>query len=398
MQLKDVKKETARLLVPTYARAEVVFTRGEGVYLFDGEGKRYLDFAAGIAVTTLGHSHPDVVEAVAQQAGELMHVSNLYHTLPQLELAKRLVNHSFADKVFFSNSGSEANETALKFARKWGRNVGGAEKVEIVAFEGAFHGRTCGALSITHKTKYREPFQPLLPCVSFAPFNDLSAAKALITPNTCAVFVEPIQGEGGIQVATAEFLSGLRELCDEHNALLVFDEVQCGLGRTGMLWAHEHYGVVPDVMTLAKPLAGGLPIGVTLVKEKVSAVIEHGDHGSTFGGGPMVCRSGVVTFDHVCKDELLKQVIVHGDLLRRALSELTSSSILNVRGLGLLVGVEFDRPVAPLVSEALARGLVVITAGERVLRLCPPLIVSAHEIESAVGILEECLLQIVDER
>ncbi len=265
MKIAGTPGSADRLLVPTYSRPPVVFERGEGAYLYDTAGKRYLDLAAGIAVAALGHSPPDWSSAVAQEAGRLTHVSNFFHTPAHIELAGRLVANSFADRVFFSNSGTEANEAALKFARRWAGTRHGEGKTQLVAFEGGFHGRTVGALSLTAHRAYREPFAPLMPGVTFAGFNDLQSAAGAISDQTCAVFVEPVQGEGGVRSADPEFLRGLRELCDRHGALLVFDEVQCGLGRTGRLWAHESYGVTPDVMTLAKPLAGGLPIGVTLV-------------------------------------------------------------------------------------------------------------------------------------
>jgi predicted acetylornithine/succinylornithine family transaminase len=391
MKLEELKSEEARVLVPTYARAEVGFARGEGVYLYDYAGERYLDFAGGIAVTALGHAHPAVVRAVTEQISQLTHVSNLYYTLPQVELARSLVDSSFADQVFYTNSGSEANETALKFARKWGRRVGGERKTQVVAFHGAFHGRTYGALSLTHKQKYRDPFRPLLPGITFVPFNDLRAAARAINERTCAVFVEPVQGEGGVHPASPAFMQALRAGCDEHQALLVCDEVQCGMGRTGHLWAHQHYGIVPDLMTLAKPLAGGLPIGVTLVREQVSEVVEIGDHGSTFGGGPVVCRAGMATLREIQKPGFLDRVTANGAALQSALRSLKSPGIREIRGAGLLVGVEFEEPVKPLMQAALERGMIVINAGERVLRLCPPLIIEKAEIQEGVAILGECL-------
>jgi len=391
MDRQTIIADEARYVMQTYRRAEMVLERGEGDYLYDTDGRRYLDFMAGIAVVALGHSDPEVAAAVAEQAATLTHVSNLFHTIPQVGLAQRLVEHSFADRVFFTNSGSEANEGALKFVRKWARARGGEGKHEIVAFGGSFHGRTMGALSTTYKAIYREPFAPLVPGVCFAPFNDLDAARALISDATCAVIVEPVQGEGGIHAATPEFLRGLRALCDEHGALLIFDEVQCGLGRTGRLWAHEAYGVAPDVMTLAKPLANGLPIGAILVTEDVAAAIGPGEHGSTFAGGPVVCRAAQVVFDRVSPPAFLAAVAANGEYLRRRLRELGSSHIVEVRGAGLLVGVELDVPVAPILAAARARGLLVINAGEQVLRIAPPLVVTAEHIDAAVDILSACL-------
>ena len=391
MDKNDIIADEARYVMQTYRRADVVLERGEGVYLFDTDGKRYLDFMSGIAVAALGHADPAVTAAVAEQAATLTHVSNLYHTIPGVGLARRLVTHSFADRVFFTNSGAEANEGALKFARKWARAYGGEGKHEIVAFSGSFHGRTMGALSVTYKAVYREPFAPLVPGVCFAPFNDLDAARALISDATCAVMVEPVQGEGGIHAATPEFLRGLRALCDRHGALLIFDEIQCGLGRTGHLWAHEVYQVTPDIMTLAKPLANGLPIGAILLTEDVAAAIGPGEHGSTFAGGPLVTRAAQVVFDRVSDPAFLAAVAENGDYLRARLHELDSPLVVEVRGMGLLVGVELNTAVAPVVAAAREKGLLIINAGETILRIAPPLIVTRDHIDDAVAILEACL-------
>ena len=393
MNKQDIIQDEAHYLMQTYKRADIVLERGEGVYLYDSDGRRYLDFTSGIAVAALGHSDPDVAAAVADQARTLTHVSNLYYTAPQVELAKRLVDHSFADRVFFTNSGTEAIEGALKFARKRARKQFGEGKHEIVAFTGGFHGRTMGALSITYKSIYREPFAPLVPGVHFAAFNDLAAARDLIGPATCAVVVEPVQGEGGIHAATPEFLRGLRELCDRHAALLIFDEIQCGLGRTGRLWAHEAHGtpVVPDIMTLAKPLANGLPIGAILLTEEVAAAVGYGEHGSTFAGGPVVCRAAEVVFDRVSDPAFLAAVAENGQRLRQALLALNSPRVVEVRGVGLLVGVELDVPAAPIIAAAREKGLLIINAGENVLRIAPPLIVSGEHVDAAVAILGECL-------
>ena len=390
MNYNDTISTDAAVIVPTYKRAQVLFERGEGMYLFDSEGKRYLDFAAGIAVTALGHADPEWVAAVSDQAAQLAHVSNLYHTKPQVQLAQRLVQNSFASRVSFCNSGTEANEAALKFARKYARkHFPEQNKHGIVAFQRGFHGRTIGALSVTANENYREPFGPLMPGVEFAAFNDLDEAAAIIGATTCAVIVEPLQGEGGVHPATQEFLQGLRALCDEHNALLIFDEIQCGLGRTGKLWAYEQYGVVPDIMTLAKPLAGGLPIGATLVTEDVAQAMAPGDHGSTFAAGPLVCRAAEVVFDRVAAPAFLQGVQSNGEYLLQRLRTLESEHIVDVRGAGLLLGVEFDQPVADLIATARDQGVIMINAGENVLRLCPPLIVQREEIDEAVETLEK---------
>jgi predicted acetylornithine/succinylornithine family transaminase len=391
MKAEDIASAANKLLVPTYSRPEIVFTRGAGSRLYDSNGKQYIDFAAGIAVSALGHADPGWQAVLSRQAATLDHVSNLFHSSPQVELAERLTASSFADRAFFCNSGSEANEAALKFSRKWARAKDYTDKTHVVAFERSFHGRTMGALSLTEKARYREPFAPLVPDVSFIPLNDLNALRHAVTDRTCAVFVEPIQGEGGVRPAEPLFLRHLREMCDEHQALLVFDEVQCGLGRTGSLWAHESSGVRPDIMTVAKPLAGGLPIGVTLVTEDVAQAIEVGDHGSTFGGGPLACAAACYVFDRISDPTLLAKVGANGRDLRRRLGALPSDYILEVRGEGLLIGVEFSRPVKPLMQRALSRGLVVINAGDNVLRICPPLTIGPEEIDRGVAILADSL-------
>jgi predicted acetylornithine/succinylornithine family transaminase len=391
MNTDELIQAESKYLVPTYVRPPMVFTRGSGLHLTDTEGKSYLDFTAGIAVTALGHSDEEWAKVVSEQARTLVHVSNLYHTAPHVELAQRLVENSFADRLFYCNSGSEANETALKFARKWGKNKN-EHKTGILAFEGSFHGRSMGALSVTAKSKYRGPFAPLVPGVAFAPFNDLAAARDAISPETCAVIVEPLQGEGGVHPATPSFLQGLRQLCDENNALLIFDEVQCGLGRTGHLWAHQDYDVKPDMMTLAKPLAGGLPIGATLVTEAVAQVMEPGDHGSTFAAGPLVCRAGQVVFDRINQPDFLTRVRENGGYLLEQVKSLPSDKLVKARGLGLLIGIEFTEPVKPLITAAAGRGLLIINAGENVLRLCPPLTVTREQIDTAIEIIADCLV------
>jgi predicted acetylornithine/succinylornithine family transaminase len=379
--------DEARYLVQTYVRPNIVFSHGDGAYLYDTAGNRYLDFAAGIAVVALGHSDPGWVNAVQAQAAKLAHVSNLFHTMPHVELARRLVDNSFADRVFFANSGSEANEAAFKFARKFARSKGHENKTGIVAFTGSFHGRTMGALAATAKDAYRAPFAPLVPGVTFAPFNDPAAAAAAIGPNTCAVVVEPIQGEGGVNLANVNFLQTLRAACDEHGALLIFDEVQCGLGRSGTLWAHEPTGVQPDIMTLAKPLANGLPIGAVLVTEEVASVLQPGDHGSTFGAGPLVCAAAIAVFDRINQPAFLEEIRSNGAYLLEKLRALDSPHIVAVRGKGLLAGIELDTPVAPILAAAREKGLLIINAGTHVIRLAPPLIITRPQIDEAVAII-----------
>ena len=396
MNKQEIIQAEASYVLQTYGRPDIVFTHGKGMYLFDSDGKKYLDFTSGIAVTALGHSDPDWGAAVSRQAAQLTHVSNLFHTTPQVELAQKLVESSFADKVFFCNSGTEANEAALKFARKFAKSSisnlqSPVSKTKIIAFSGGFHGRTMGALAATYKEKYREPFAPLVPDVVFVPFNDLSAAQAAIDDATCAVIVEPIQGEGGVNPATSEFLQGLRAACNAHNALLIFDEVQSGLGRTGQLWGHQQAGVTPDIMALAKPLAGGLPIGATLVTQAIADVMQPGDHGSTFAAGPLVCAAANVVFDKINQPNFLQNVQENGAYLQHRLKTLELEEIVEVRGQGLLVGVSLTRAAAPIMAAARERGVLILTAGDNILRLAPPLIVNKAEIDTAVATIAACL-------
>ncbi|KJE96637.1 acetylornithine and succinylornithine aminotransferase [Capsaspora owczarzaki ATCC 30864] len=377
-----------KYLMNTYDRPDVVFVRGEGLSLFDSAGQEYLDFYAGIAVTALGHNNPIVNRALAE-AQPLLHLGNLFHSAPAIFLAKELVTSTaWADKAFFCNSGTEANEGALKFARKWGNTADPSlNKNQIVAFKGGFHGRTMGSLSATHNPAYQAAFQPLIPNNLVGTFNDLQSASDLVSDRTCAVIVEPIQGEGGVYPATAEFLAHLRKLCDQHNALLIFDEIQCGVGRTGHLWAHsapQFNGVQPDIMTLAKPLANGLPVGAILVRDRVSELIKPGDHGTTFGGGPGVCNVARAVLGEV--QQLLPKMqtnIKRFDEILESLRQQFPKVVLDVRGIGFLRGVELtaEYTAKQVQQEALRHGIVMITAGKNVLRLTPPLIVGEPQLE-----------------
>ncbi|KAJ7948932.1 putative Acetylornithine aminotransferase [Quillaja saponaria] len=395
---KEVIEMEGKVLVGTYARAPIVLERGKGCKLFDVEGKEYLDMSAGIAVNALGHGDADWLKAVVEQANTLTHVSNLYYSLPQVELAKRLVGSSFADRVFFANSGTEANEAAIKFARKFQRHAHPDVKepaTEFIAFSNCFHGRTLGAVALTSKEQYRSPFEPVMPGVTFLEYGNAQAAKELIQQGKiAAVFVEPIQGEGGIYSASKEFLQHLRSACDEAGALLVFDEVQCGLGRTGFLWAHEAYGVFPDIMTLAKPLAGGLPIGAVLVTERVASAISYGDHGSTFAGSPLICNAALAVLDKISKPDFLTAVSENGlyfkELLKQKLGR--NPHVREIRGLGLIIGIELDVPASPLVDACRNSGLLVLTAGKgNIVRLVPPLIITREELELGAEILHQNL-------
>ncbi len=385
MNAQQVIEWEQSYVLGVYKRPPIVFERGEGVWLYDTEGNRYLDLVAGIAVNALGYGDPEVPRIMAEQAQKLIHISNLYHTEPHARLAKLLCEHSFADKVFFCNSGAEANEAALKFARKYARTHYGEGKTTIVAFEGAFHGRTFGALAVTPRPHYQDPFRPLMPDVRIAPFNDPEGGRAAITEDVCAVIVEPIQGEGGIRPATREFLQALREATTAVGALLIFDEVQCGLGRSGTLWAHEQYGVTPDILTVAKPLAGGLPMGATLVTQKVADVLAPGDHATTFGGGAVVSAVAAYVVSRIADADFLAHVRARGEQLMAGLKALNHPHIVEVRGRGLIVGIEMDQDVRPLVGQALEHGLMLVNAGERVLRMVPPLIISEDEVDEAVA-------------
>ncbi len=378
-------------LLGVYPRPGFVLARGRGTELVDETGRAYLDFASGIGVSALGHADPEVVRAIQEQAALLGHVSNLYSTRPAAELAHRLCASSFAERVFFTNSGAEAVEAAWKFARRWAGAVHGPGKTGLVAFRGGFHGRTGGALALTAREEYQAPFRPLLPGVAFAPFGDLAAASRLIGPETAAVFVEPVQGEGGVRVAPPGFLAALRELCDRQSALLVLDEIQCGMGRTGRLWAHERWGVRPDLMTAAKALGGGLPLGAVLLSEAVAATLRPGDHGSTFGGNPIACRAARVVLERVAEPAFLARVEALGERLRSGLRSLGRPSVREVRGLGLMVGVELACEVKPVIEEGYRRGVLLLGAGPRVLRLLPPLVVGEAEIDRLLDTLREIL-------
>lgn len=371
-------------VVQSYKRPPFVLERGEGVMLYDTEGRAYYDWVAGIAVNALGYGDPELTQVIQAAAAGLLHTSNLYYTAPQVELAAALCEKSFADRAFFTNSGTEANEGAIKFARKVAYDSGSRDKTEIVCFSHAFHGRTMGSLALTPKEKYQTPFKPLLPGVTVAEYNDIASATAAINDKTCAVFVEPVQGEGGIYPASTEFLQALRDLCDQHQALLVYDEVQCGVGRTGTLWAYEASGVKPDIMTIAKPLAGGMPIGAILTTEAVASHIHPGDHGTTFGGGPFITSVAKYVVERISQPQFLEQVREVGGYLMDRLHEINSPLIADVRGRGLMVGVEFTVDVAPIIEAGYQNGLILVNAGQNVIRFVPPLVVQKDHVDVLV--------------
>ncbi len=388
------RAQSDKLLVPNYLPQPITLVRGEGCTLWDADGNEYLDMMGGIATAALGHCNPVVTRALVAQAERLWHVSNLYTTAPQLDLADRLIRHSFADRVFFANSGAEANEVALKLARRHHYNSG-HDRSEIVAFEGSFHGRTLFTLTATGTPAYREGFEPVVPGIHHAPFNDLDATRKLVGDRTAAILVEPIQGEGGVRPASADFLAGLRQLADDAGCLLIFDEIQTGMGRTGSLFAYQKYGVVPDIMTLAKALGNGIPIGAMLTREEIAAALVPGTHGSTFGGNPLATACGAAVMSELTDGGVLAHAEQMGKLLGERLDAMAArlgrDRIVEARGAGLLRGVELTKPAAEIVAGCRDRGVLVITAGSHVLRLAPPLVISEAEIDRGTRVLEDVL-------
>ncbi|MDQ2686541.1 MAG: acetylornithine transaminase [Armatimonadota bacterium] len=377
----------------TYARLPVTFVRGQGARLWDSDGKEYLDFLAGIAVNGVGHCHPRVVAAIQEQAATLIHTSNLYHTAPQAQLAAKLMAVSDFERVFFCNSGAEANEAAIKIARKHGKAKGGEGKFGIVTAHRSFHGRTLATVTATAQPKYQAPFTPLPPGFSYVPFNDIAALEAAVSDQTCAVLLEPIQGEGGVYPAHKPYLEAARALCDKHNALLIFDEVQTGVGRTGHWWAYQHYGVVPDVMTLAKSLGGGVPIGACLARGEAARTLVPGDHGSTFAGNPLAARAALAVLETIEQDHLLANAHAMGEYFAHRLNEpALRDKIADIRAIGLMVGVELTKPDAKrVVAEALERGLILNAVGDSILRFLPPLIITQADIDEAMAVLTAVL-------
>ncbi len=393
MNNRQIVKLTERYVANTYARYPIALVRGKGARVWDADGKEYLDFVGGIAVNALGHGHPAVARAIRQQAAKLLHVSNLYHIVPQSELARELCRRSFAERVFFCNSGAEANEAAIKLTRRYGAEwLGG--KYEILSTYNSFHGRTLATLTATGQEKVRAGYDPLPTGFRQVPYGDLKAMEAAIDEEkTAAILVEPIQGEGGVVVPDKSYLQGLRELCDQKGLLLIFDEVQVGMGRTGKLFAYEHFGVEPDIMTLAKALGGGLPLGAMLAKEKVARSFVPGAHASTFGGNPLACNVGLAVLKTLIQGGVLKNCVKMGKVLVQALLGMKKrfSSIRDVRGKGLIVGMELDIDGTKIVEECMKAGLLINCTAHKVLRFIPPLIIGEKEIERGLGILEKVL-------
>ena len=396
----EIMERADRVIAKTYKRFPVVLAKGSGCILYDAEGRSYTDFVAGIAVCNLGHSHEGVVKAVSNQAQTLMHVSNLYYTIPQVELAAWLVQHSFADRVFFCNSGAEANEAAIKLARKYFNDRGESDRFRIITMEHSFHGRTMATLSATGQDKIKKGFDPVLEGFDYVPFNDIEALQSKIDSNTCAVMLEPIQGEGGVRCPDPGYLKAVRQICDERGVLLIFDEIQTGMGRTGRLFAYEHFEVEPDIMTLAKALANGLPIGAMLAREQVAEAFGPGAHATTFGGTPLVTAAAF----EVCKTLVLGNVINQGreagEYFKEKLLWLKERHdvIVDFRGLGLLLGIKLAINGESLVNQCLQRGFLINCIQENILRFVPPLIIQKEEIDALIDCLDMLIGQLEDQK
>lgn len=383
-------------IMNTYSYLPLVIEKGEGCWLWDKSGNKYLDFVAGIAVNSLGYKNDTLIKNLTEQLNKLNHCSNLYYNQPQIELAQILTENSCFDKVFFCNSGAEAIEAALKLARKHGKRIHGDDCFEIITMKQSFHGRTFGAITATGQEKYQKGLDPLLPGISYSPYNDFLALKEKVTEKTCAILIEPIQGEGGIRPAEKEFLQKTRDLCDEKGIVLMFDEVQCGIGRTGKLFGYEIYGIYPDIIALAKGLGGGLSIGAMMAVEKVAESFKPGDHASTFGGNPLAATAGKTVLNELLHNGTLQNAQKQGNYLKNKLSELKENHhlITDVRGIGLMLGIELSIPVKSIIQNCMKQGLLLVGAGENVIRFVPPLIISEKEIDEAIDILKYVLNEV----
>jgi len=388
MKLEEVFESYKQNIMPTYTKVPLVFVKGKGSRLWDIHNKAYLDFFPGWGVGNLGHCHPKVMSAVRDQISKLIFIPNNYYHIPQAKLAKEIVYLTYPAKVFFCNSGAEANEAAIKFSRKFGQG-----RYEIISFQDSFHGRTLAALAATGQKKYQQGFEPLPEGFKTVKFNDLEAVKVAITDKTIAIMLELIQGEGGVNVASKDFVSGLKKICDEKKLLLIVDEVQTGIGRTGKFFCYQHYGITPDIMTLAKALGGGLPIGVMVVKKEIADTLQPGMHASTFGGGPVICKAALAVLGAIQKEKLLSNAQKMGEYLFSKLNALKSkySFIKEVRGLGLMAGVELDIEGKQIVEKCIEKGLLINCTHDKVLRLMPALMVTKKEIDKAIAIIESVL-------
>ena len=382
-----------KYIMSTYKRFPIVLVRGSGAKVWDSNGKEYLDFVAGIAVCSLGHSHPKVVEAIKKQVEILTHVSNLYHIEPQILYAQKLMENSFANKAFFCNSGAEANEAAIKLARKYAYENMGAGKYELITMKDSFHGRTMATVTATGQTKFQVGFAPLLEGFKHVPFDDISALSHAITDKTCGVMLEPIQGEGGVKIPDDKYLSQVRRICDEKGILMILDEVQVGMARTGTLFAYEHYNVEPDIVTLAKAVGNGFPVGVMMATDRVASAFQPGSHASTFGGNPLAMAAALATLETILKDGILENVRKVGAYFIKRLHELKkkSSIIKEIRGRGLIIGIEISIDGSPIVNACMDRGLLINCTGGSVLRFVPPLTITEKDVDAAVAILGEVI-------
>jgi acetylornithine/N-succinyldiaminopimelate aminotransferase len=389
----EIIERERRFLLPTYNRYPIALDRGKGVFLYDCEGNRYLDFVAGLGVNALGHAHPRVVKVIREQAARAIHFSNLYYNEYQGRLAEKLCQLSGLNRAFFSNSGTEAIEGSIKLARLAGHRAGGDAKSQLVALQGSYHGRTFGAMSLTGQDKYRKGFEPLLEDVKFVPRNDLEALRAAINDRTCAIVLEPIFGEGGIYECSTEFLQECRSLADRHRAALIFDEIQCGLGRTGTIFAFQTFGVTPDIVAIAKPIAAGLPLGAFLAREEFASAISAGQHGTTFGGGPLACRVALEYLAIVEEEKLLENVVRVGAYLQEQLNALAgrNAAVKEVRGRGLILGLQLAIPARPIVEEALAEGVLFNSTQDSVLRFLPPFLLQEKHVDKGMRVLKKLL-------
>ena len=392
--MKEYIEEAEKALLHTYNRYQIVLDKGEGVYLYDLEGKKYLDFVSGIAVFALGYHYKDYDDALKAQIDKLLHTSNYYYNVPAIEAARKLKEVSGMDRVFFTNSGAEAIEGALKAARKYAFLKDGKNDHEIIAMNHSFHGRTFGALSVTGNPHYREAFEPMIGNIKFADLNDFDSVMNCVNDKTCAILLETVQGEGGIFPATEEFLTKIRELCDERDILLILDEIQCGMGRTGYMFAWQKYGIKPDIMTTAKALGCGVPVGAFLLNEKVGAnSLVAGDHGTTYGGNPFACAAINKVLDLFKEDNIIENVNEVAPYLEKRLDELKDKYkfITDRRGAGLMQGLVFDRPVGDIINSALSKGLILINAGAQIIRFVPPLVITKENVDDMIEILDSCL-------
>lgn len=394
MSVKDqVFSQDQEHYLAVFQRYPIVLSHGKGAYLYDTEGKQYLDFLAGIAVNVVGHGHEGLVQAISDQAGKLIHCSNLYYTEVQAEVAQKLAEKSGLDRVFLANSGAEANEGAIKLARKYGKKFN-ENKYEIITAEHSFHGRTYATLTATGQPKYHKGFEPMLPGFSYVPYNDIAALEKAVSERTCAIMLEPIQGEGGVHVPDQAYLQKARELCDKYGALLIFDEIQTGMGRTGKLFAYQALGVEPDVVTLAKGLGGGVPIGAFLTKNQVAEAFQPGDHGSTFGGNPLACAAAKAVLKALDEEHLIENAEQQGEFFKAGLTKLKEKYpqlIQDVRGMGLILGAELTRPGREIVEDCLKEGIIINCTAGNVLRFVPPLIVTKEQIQEVLNKLDQVL-------